>query len=674
MAPSASPAASESTTSSVAHWEQAKQWISQCQEHHSLCGKSLGADLSLPTRLLHVEKPTDPTGTPKLRLVTTSEHMALYGTSPPYLALSHSWGTQVGTQVPLTLKTSNLQEFCETDGIPVEHMSQNMQDALRVVLGLGYAYLWIDSLCIIQDDSADWARESQKMADVYAGAICTIAATASTSGDGGCFRTREPSALRIYQISGEEEDEGVEHENLEEEASSGYNDSKGVISLRFDDGFDFERHVDRSPINHRGWVFQERLLSPRILHFGERMLYWECWQRSASEVFPHGYVYKRYPDDFVDDYAPRITWISSRQQLEEAESDGRGLYWSYQQGIRDRPPAPADDPDDLLPWDRNRKNRKFTQRGQTSRFWHDIRKASSNSWRCDETEASGFRDSFWRLLMVHHSDNEVGPESFTHIWYQLVQTYSRGQLTFASDKLVAFSAVVNTLQRKHRYTYLAGLWREHLLPGLLWVAQEGSASRRLTMVWPKNANPDQNRTYVAPTWTWASLEGVIDIHLVPENARYKIRMSRALATVENVTITSLSGSDMSSAPLQGTLVIDGPMFPVTKIPAPDIRYRKKIWLDTGGNRPVWAWFMPDADEKVDDCDFFCLSLLELETSTCFDDDDDEPSWEIQGLFLSRKRESEVFQRRGLFFVHKEHSNDKARQALGNKDRVTVTIV
>ncbi|RSL88365.1 hypothetical protein CEP52_015237 [Fusarium oligoseptatum] len=344
------------------------------------------------------------------------------------------------------LKKNNLQQFCGINGIPFERISQSMQDALHAVLGLGYAYLWIDSLCIIQDDPEDWACESKKMADVYAGAICTIAATASTSGEGGCFRTRDPSALRAYQLSGEQgnvgrtrrPDEEGEEESYEGETTSVHSHEGSVISIRFDDGFDFERYVDRSPLNGRGWVFQERLLSPRILHFGARMLYWECWQRSASEVFPHGYVYKRYPDDFVDDYAPRITWISSREQLEEAERDGQGLYWSYQRGILDRPPAPADDPDAELPWDKNKEERKPTPRGQTLRFWHNIRKASLNSWMHDTEEASGFRDSFWRLLMAHHSANEVGPDSFTHTWYQMVQTYSRGRLTFAKDKLVAF--------------------------------------------------------------------------------------------------------------------------------------------------------------------------------------------------------------------------------------------
>jgi hypothetical protein len=149
---SVSPAASEPSTDSAAHWEQASRWISQCKKHHSLCGTPLGTSFPLPTRLLHVQKPTHPTGNPRLRLVITAEEMAGIETPPPYAALSHRWESHV----PLVLKKHTLVDFCKIDGIPAERLGQSMQDALRVVLGLGYAYLWIDSLCIIQEDHEDW--------------------------------------------------------------------------------------------------------------------------------------------------------------------------------------------------------------------------------------------------------------------------------------------------------------------------------------------------------------------------------------------------------------------------------------------------------------------------------------------------------------------------------------
>ncbi len=114
------------------------------------------------------------------------------------------------------------------------------------------------------------------MGSVYAGACCAIAATRSNSGAGGCFHER--NCLRLCKI-------GVSSQSVP---------NANMIYIRRDDVFDFERNIDRSPLNDRAWVFQERLLSRHILHFGSEMIYWECQcrQRSASELNANGYTYK----------------------------------------------------------------------------------------------------------------------------------------------------------------------------------------------------------------------------------------------------------------------------------------------------------------------------------------------------------------------------------------------
>lgn len=69
-------------------------------------------------------------------------------------------------------------------------MSKTFQDALQVTRGLGFEYLRIDSLCIVQDDPSDWATESAKIADIYSSATLTIMAASASSGDDGCFQER----------------------------------------------------------------------------------------------------------------------------------------------------------------------------------------------------------------------------------------------------------------------------------------------------------------------------------------------------------------------------------------------------------------------------------------------------------------------------------------------------
>jgi hypothetical protein len=56
---------------------------------------------------------------------------------------------------------------------------------------LGFEYIWIDALCVIQDDLADWRAEAAKMHSVYRDAVLTISAAASKGVDKGCFITRE---------------------------------------------------------------------------------------------------------------------------------------------------------------------------------------------------------------------------------------------------------------------------------------------------------------------------------------------------------------------------------------------------------------------------------------------------------------------------------------------------
>ena len=209
-----------------------------------------------------------------------------------------------------------------------------------------------------------------------------------------------------------------------------------------------------------------------------------------------------------------------------------------------------------------------------------------------------------------------------------------------------------------------------MLTGLVWFVEEGSTGCRLTMESPEKKG---DLVQVCPTWSWASIEGIVDAHIVPENALYQTRLSRKMAAVEDVSVTAVCGGDTSvAAPLQGKLTINGPLVPIYRMEPAAPRHRQKIWLDIPAKRPVWAWFMRDADEQDDGCDLFSLPLLELEMAMHFDHDD--PGWEIQGIVLSRNRGADVFQRRGHFVVDGKHFNHEVRKVLSDANRVTIEIV
>ncbi|KAF1362991.1 heterokaryon incompatibility, partial [Lizonia empirigonia] len=168
-----------------------------------------------------------------------------------YVTLSDCWGGTVSHQ----LTRDNYSEF--TRGIPVRDLPRTFQDAVYVAASMEQVgYLWIDSLCIIQYDEQDWLVQSATMDRVYSETYLNLSATASFNSHGGLFRHGDFKLL-------EEEDVLLNIEGL---------------PLAYDrkDATFWEQEVDRGPVNSRGWVLQERLMSPRVLYFCHDQVGWEC--------------------------------------------------------------------------------------------------------------------------------------------------------------------------------------------------------------------------------------------------------------------------------------------------------------------------------------------------------------------------------------------------------------
>jgi hypothetical protein len=244
------------TTADPKVFEQIHRWLMEC-EGHDQCSRVRSSGY-VPTRLLEIVKHS-------CRLVDGS------GLQVPveYISLSYCWGKDDGRpRLELTVGTE--QEL--RTGLAVARLPKTYQHAIRVAKQLNIRYLWIDRLCILQHNKDDWEIESSSMRKVYESAYLTVAASASDHDDGGLFRSRRPQDIvpTVVQIRKETGDK-----------------KKPYICTR-EYTLPWFQDFCKSPLLSRGWVVQERVLSPRVLYFGSKMLSWECWQRCACELHPVG--------------------------------------------------------------------------------------------------------------------------------------------------------------------------------------------------------------------------------------------------------------------------------------------------------------------------------------------------------------------------------------------------
>ncbi|KAF5524870.1 hypothetical protein CGCA056_v002470 [Colletotrichum aenigma] len=234
----------------------AKQWIDRCFKEHKRCNHPLQQDAArFPTRLLDCGHPDDSAA--RVRLVISTEQTV----QGPFMTLSHCWGSADC----LVLTTDNIDAFRRE--IPAEQLPQLYRDAISTTRRLGVRYLWIDSLCIIQrgDDKADWLVESTLMDQVYSNSYCNIAAVDAPDANNSLFTTRNTKAFTPQIVQGT------------------YDGSVGEYKVSAFQGF--MQHLNDSAINSRGWVFQERTLSSRVLYFGQWQVAWECCSRQTTEGF-----------------------------------------------------------------------------------------------------------------------------------------------------------------------------------------------------------------------------------------------------------------------------------------------------------------------------------------------------------------------------------------------------
>ena len=207
-------------------------------------------EVKLPDRVLDLgHRSKEGKGEMEIRLVETADIP-----KGSYATLSYCWGGYRG----FLTESNTYQDRCK--GFHVEELPELFRHACFVILVWGIRYLWIDALCIIQDDRADWEKQAAQMADIYRNCAVRIAATAAKDPTCGFFPP-EPivTSVRLKQVETSNSDYRYSHEG------------KCFATLPKI----YEKDVDLGRLNSRAWVVQERLLAPRTVHFCKDHIYLE---------------------------------------------------------------------------------------------------------------------------------------------------------------------------------------------------------------------------------------------------------------------------------------------------------------------------------------------------------------------------------------------------------------
>lgn len=237
----------------------AAYWTKQCVETHALCNKQPTGTFQrvLPKRLIDLGS-----------AIETEPRLCHADTLDPnvqYMTLSHCWG---GGANQLKLVKTKASAFLQA--IKRSQLPKTFLDAMFITRRLGIRYLWIDSLCIVQDDESDWAAESVKMGDIYQNTYCNIAAAKGDNASAGCFTKRDPLSVTAIRAS-----------------SPGSQGLPGMPYYCY--GLSQQGELMReTSLSRRGWVLQENILSPRKIYFTRKQIFWGCKEMRASETFPGG--------------------------------------------------------------------------------------------------------------------------------------------------------------------------------------------------------------------------------------------------------------------------------------------------------------------------------------------------------------------------------------------------
>ncbi|KAK5219554.1 hypothetical protein LTR72_007938 [Exophiala xenobiotica] len=388
-----------------------------------------------------------------------------------YVALSYCWGGKHAWWINYVKECQHNPE-CE---VRIGKMPQTLQDAVASCVALGFTYLWIDCLCILQGNKQDWLAEGSKMCDIYGNAALTIAASDSKDCRDG-FLARRSRLEREGVVIPFADDSG----------------KVGMLHLCIP-GTPFDEIVGRGPVARRAWCLQERQISRQVLHLCQREVFFESVRCLRHES-------ERFPDQEFDP-----------------------------------------------------------------------------------------NDEFWRF---HVSLERQGPEAFPRkpspdvynvlSWCGIVEDYTRRDLAFPEDKLVAIAGLARRAQQILGGDFLAGLWKNRFHIGLAWQI-------------PKEMVATRAPVYRAPSWSWASMDGPVSYDRSDGFVQSDDGFLESAITVLDARV-SLTGLDPFGPVQYADVVVTGQL----KHIAPGLLLHNDIlkypdWMS--GSATQIGWYLED--EKAD---------------------------------------------------------------------------
>ena len=292
-----------------------------------------------------------------------------------WCALSYCWGEDQACKTTLENYQDRLKNL-DYDSLP-----KTIQDAVRAAHLFDIEFLWVDSLCIIQDSASDLASQLGRMHDIYKYAWVTFAASRAKICSEGFLHDRpfrpvvgEPSFGQLPYI-----------------CKDGTNSTIMLSFITYN-----IPNTSSEPLQSRAWTLQETYLSTRLVEFASKQSHWRC-------TVTTGY------DGFYSQFLYQADWAQ----------------------------------------------------------YHE----------------------------------EQGPDWFNQAWSNLIYEYSGRNLTYLGDKFPAVSAIAEGFAEQSKYSmgnYIAGLWEKTLLTDLLWYHGDPETPIKAT-----------NKQYIAPSWSWASVEGTV---------------------------------------------------------------------------------------------------------------------------------------------------------------------
>lgn len=588
----------------------AKRWIEECQSHPICTAEhpDLPKDF-VPTRVLVL----GPGNLDNVRLVETKDLPA--GEEIEYAALSHCWGNRVSVRL-LDQNIDDMKQSLRIDSLP-----RNFQDAIKIARSIGVLYLWIDSLCIVQDSREDWVKESARMGMLYANAVCMLSATASATADGGfSYDKKAPAKAPACVLRKEGEKSLVVRRSTQDEQSL-------LDNL-------FNENVEKAPLTTRGWTFQERILAKRVLHFCDGLVLFECNTIRASEYHTLGVSYPAklgFQRDGTVRAAADIARIGQEDepsivQLQFSMGETHGAMHEMH-----RPGLPIE-------------------------IWTAMTVPNPDYQSREEKLASffemaalmGMRGELQVLLNFRgtHYKEKIG---FHLGWYEIVSRYSMRELTKDDDKLIALMGVAELVQLCTKRTIVAGIWEEALLFDLLWSTSQPAEKRS---------------SCVVPTWSWASVHGRVETQL-----RRLFQELTGVIQDSRKPTPSLLGTAPDEWELEHHWTDNARVKPISRntacILSAELRLEGYLFRLASRNINTRADLSRD-EFQLSKGDFWYLPIFS------FAKKNGEVKLELHGIVL--RRENNSYERVGYFWIDDQALVAELRQSCSNSDKKDIFIL